>query len=274
MNPKRYRLQQAIRLDVARDLPSTARVLELAARDGEMWRAVWCQFGGACVDRDPERAASAARMRPDWACYEGNPERFLSSGMLPEPWDVVDVDPGGEPWPWVRAWATSARRFAPVTHLVVSDAYRHKRNLSAPSRTLVPRDDDAAVRRQARRAVERAIREGKVPPIGSQRCAICGRRADEWHHHDYAESSWLDVTALCKDDHASIHAGHIDDPRLGRRWQERPKLHLDEAGYDALVRQRLSEWGEQAGLTFEEAEVRSIPSLRCSHWIVRATGAP
>ncbi len=273
MNPKAYRLRQAIRLDVARDLPPTTRVLDLHAGAGEMYRAAWCRFeGGTCVLADADDAASAARMRPTWACFEGNGERFLSAGMAADvPFDVIDIDPGGEPWPCVHAWATSERVRAPVTHLIVGDAYRHKRNASAPSRTLVPRDDDAAVRRQARRAVEREIRAGTIARIETQPCKVCGERAQGWHHHDYAPVSWLAVTALCDDCHGAIHGGHIDDPTLGRRWQERPKLLLSEDGYDALVAERLAEWGAAAGLTFRELAHRSIPSLRVSAWTATRT---
>lgn len=265
--------KQAQRLEVAHGLPSTARVLEMFAGEGGLYRGVWARFTGICVDKVAAKVAQAARQRPRWGCYEGDAVRFLACGMAPEPWDVVDLDAYGEPWPALRAWATSTRAFAPVTHLFCTDGYRRQRNLSAPSRTLFPRlGDDSAVRKQARRAVVRAERDGKLPLVGSQPCAVCTRPAENWHHHDYAVDAWLDVTALCWDCHGKVHARKIPDPRLGRLWAERPRLILSEDAYDETVRVRLGEWGAPVGLRFEEQRAAVRGMMRYSYW--RVTYSP
>jgi hypothetical protein len=50
----------------------------------------------------------------------------------------------------------------------------------------------------ARRAVNNAVRDGKMPRITTQQCAVCGVQAKEYHHHNgYDMAHWLDVVPLC-----------------------------------------------------------------------------
>lgn len=54
------------------------------------------------------------------------------------PWDVVDFDAFGSPWPFVRAWLTSQREFAEVTHAVLTDGYASQKGISPRCRAMFP----------------------------------------------------------------------------------------------------------------------------------------
>jgi hypothetical protein len=50
----------------------------------------------------------------------------------------------------------------------------------------------------ARYAVTRAVQDGRLPRIGTLRCADCGGAAHQYHHHlGYGIEHELDVTPLC-----------------------------------------------------------------------------
>lgn len=67
-------------------------------------------------------------------------------------------------------------------------------------------------KRNARFAVGRAIKSGKLPKVLTLPCANCGNQAQECHHESYAREHWLTVTPLCKICHAQEHwDGQTDD---------------------------------------------------------------
>jgi hypothetical protein len=61
-------------------------------------------------------------------------------------------------------------------------------------------------RRQARRAIEFAVKRGDLPRVSSVKCNyyMCERYAQEYHHHSYDEQFWLDVIPYCKQHHADV----------------------------------------------------------------------
>jgi len=124
---------------VARSLPDEARILEGFAGEGRMYRACWSAFSGATIDKNETKARDAARARPTWAVYSGDTERALWAGWMSRvPFDVVDLDAYGSPWPFVRAWFDSERTRAPTTHLVLTDGYMRQASMAPPCRALFP----------------------------------------------------------------------------------------------------------------------------------------
>jgi hypothetical protein len=127
-----------MRQRIRRKLGPDARVLEGFAGEGRIFRACWAGLAGVCFDEDRNKVTAAARERPGWTCYETETERALEYGLAPYPFDVVDLDPYGSPWRFVRAWATSDRGFADRTDLVLTDGYFGQSSLAAPNRLLFP----------------------------------------------------------------------------------------------------------------------------------------
>ncbi len=59
-------------------------------------------------------------------------------------------------------------------------------------------------RTKANTAVNHAIRAGKMPRPDSLKCS-CGEQAEEYHHADYSQKHWFDVTAFCRGCHKNLH---------------------------------------------------------------------
>lgn len=131
--------KQRIRLDVAQQLEPDAQILEGFCGEGQMFATCWGMFRGATMDRDEMKIAEATRRRPRWACYIGNTENALRDGWMGHvPFDVVDLDAYGSPWPFVRAWALSTRRRAASTTMILTDGYMRRASLAMPCRALFP----------------------------------------------------------------------------------------------------------------------------------------
>lgn len=52
-----------------------------------------------------------------------------------------------------------------------------------------------------------AVRDGKIPPIKTQRCKVCERQAEHYHHEDYSKP--YAVIPLCLTCHQKHHQGII-----------------------------------------------------------------
>lgn len=61
-------------------------------------------------------------------------------------------------------------------------------------------------KKRARGTVSQAASEGRLPPIATLSCVLCGNNAQEYHHHSYEREYWLDVIPLCKTCHNKVHA--------------------------------------------------------------------
>lgn len=52
--------------------------------------------------------------------------------------------------------------------------------------------------RKARIALTNAVRDGKLPRVGTQKCTHCPKQAQQYHHHNgYEPEHWLDVIPVC-----------------------------------------------------------------------------
>lgn len=106
-----------------------------------MFAAAWSSFAGACMDEDERKVRDAATARPRWACYRGDTERALLAGWMGHvPFDVVDIDAYGSPWPFAFAWCRSGRLRAPVTHLFLTDGYMDHADIAPRCRALFADD--------------------------------------------------------------------------------------------------------------------------------------
>jgi len=61
------------------------------------------------------------------------------------------------------------------------------------------------VKKQARKAVFHAVRNGTLPQARSMICS-CGKTALQYHHPSYEPEHWLDVIPVCRKCHINIHA--------------------------------------------------------------------
>jgi hypothetical protein len=58
----------------------------------------------------------------------------------------------------------------------------------------------------AHETVYNAIKQGRLPPISAQKCTICNKEADNYHHHNgYDQDHILDVIPLCLECHRIEH---------------------------------------------------------------------
>lgn len=60
----------------------------------------------------------------------------------------------------------------------------------------------------ARQSVNNAVHTGRLQPIKSCACLMCGNQAQEYHHWSYDTEYWLDVIPLCQPCHTSVHASN------------------------------------------------------------------
>jgi len=62
-------------------------------------------------------------------------------------------------------------------------------------------------KRQAQYTVSNAVRDGKMEPSSSHRCADCDQPAQDYHHEDYTQP--MHVVALCRSCHKQRHADQL-----------------------------------------------------------------
>lgn len=58
---------------------------------------------------------------------------------------------------------------------------------------------------RAQGAVKRAVKAGLLPEVSTQRCQLCPKSAEHYHHHSYKKEDWLSVIPLCRSHHTDIH---------------------------------------------------------------------
>lgn len=58
---------------------------------------------------------------------------------------------------------------------------------------------------KAKAAVYRAVKQGLLPCISTQKCSRCDNQAQHYHHWSYERNHWLDVIPLCFDCHMKEH---------------------------------------------------------------------
>ena len=58
----------------------------------------------------------------------------------------------------------------------------------------------------AKRKVNQAVVNGKLPNIKTKKCNMCNKQAEHYHHNKgYNPKHWLDVIPLCRKCHYNIH---------------------------------------------------------------------
>lgn len=100
----------------------------------------------------------------------------------------------------VRRWDASPERRAQRAEYAKSEAGK-----AAQRRKDAKRKAKAGYKVRAKDAVNNAIQAGRIPPISTQVCAVCGVPAEEYHHESYERNDWLAVTPLCKKHHAETY---------------------------------------------------------------------
>jgi hypothetical protein len=119
------KLKVSLRANLLREVENPI-VLETHGGLGSIWRRCYSHLeGGIVIEKDPIKAEALASQRLNWAVYECKAESALQSGLgrwLPI--NFVDIDPYGDPWPFIRAFFESARPFPPVLGVAVNDGLR------------------------------------------------------------------------------------------------------------------------------------------------------
>lgn len=131
-------LKQRVRHQVVADHGAPSAVLECFIGEGALYQTCWRgAVAGVAMDMVADKVRAAAAERPHWlvACTEV--EGAIQNGIgRYTPFDVVDVDAYGEPWPYVRAWMISRRLRARRTVIVCTDGYMAQRSIAPASKTL------------------------------------------------------------------------------------------------------------------------------------------
>lgn len=259
-----------------------ARVLEGFTGEGRMYRSVWCDAAaGATIDILQAKARDAARERPAWAVYRGDTEKALRAGWAGHvPWEIVDLDAYGSPWPFVMAWFESRRLRAPTTTLILTDGYMRQASMANPCRALFQgqrpaRVKDRDLHTETHQLVKAALADGTID--ASEPCEACGLAQGEnaageplvvRHHWDYAQP--LDTIPLCHSCHRRVHVGKVPEPRTGRvyvsyvaRIDCPPEMYLETA------RSRLNEWAAAAGGSIASFDTIADANMRLHTVVAR-----
>lgn len=120
-----------LRQTLLRKLDAAPIILETFGGWGKLYESCYqsCCYG-LVIDKDPQKADHLARQRPAWAVYQTDSVSALRAGLGAEqPFNWLDVDAYGDPWPALRAFFQSERTFAKRLCIVVTDGLRIKINL-------------------------------------------------------------------------------------------------------------------------------------------------
>lgn len=100
-------------------------------------------------------------------------------------------------------------------------------------------------------ALRKAVRRGIVKPAHQQDCILCGRRAQDLHHHNgYDREHWLDVVPLCKACHRKQHKVEVAGIK------KMPPLVVKRKGYCPVCDGPLPIWAQSN---------RVYCSAKCKH---------
>lgn len=101
-------------------------VLETHGGHGRIYERTWFKArGGLVLEKDDAKAEHLAIQRPTWAVYQGDCEKALAAGLARStPFDIIDLDPWGQPFSVMAALALPGRVFPDTWHLVVNDGTR------------------------------------------------------------------------------------------------------------------------------------------------------
>lgn len=111
---------------LALELQPSPVVLETHGGYGRMYSACYGQISqGVVFESDDRKAGALAQQRPTWAVYQADSEMALRSGAGAHlPVNLVDIDPYGDPWPFIDAFLESKRPKVDTLCIVVNDGLR------------------------------------------------------------------------------------------------------------------------------------------------------
>lgn len=108
--------------------PAPPTVLETHGGYGRIFERTWYRArGGVVIEKDERKAEHLSQQRPTWAVYQGDCEAALAAGLAKETaFDIIDLDPYGQPFNVLAALAIPGRVFPDRWSLVVNDGLRQK----------------------------------------------------------------------------------------------------------------------------------------------------
>lgn len=103
-------------------------ILEAYGGTGRIYSNVYSQIkSGVVIEKNSERTELLARQRPTWSVWQGDSIAAIKSGVGSHlVFNLLDVDPWGDPWPAISAYISSPRELAPKFWIVVNDGLRKK----------------------------------------------------------------------------------------------------------------------------------------------------
>lgn len=100
-------------------------ILETHGGLGTLRASCYRDATGVVCEQDPARCRSLEQQRPGWEIVCGDSTALLRAGLASQTaFDLLDIDPHGQPWPTLEAFFWSVRCFPPVLGLVVTDGLR------------------------------------------------------------------------------------------------------------------------------------------------------
>ena len=123
----KLRLRREALKEVAPDAENRRLVvLEAYAGEGHIGRELYSSASpGVALEKNERKAGRLARERPAWRVYECDSVKALAAGLASDvPFNLVDLDPYGSPWPCVDALFAHGRRMADRLVIAVNDGLR------------------------------------------------------------------------------------------------------------------------------------------------------
>lgn len=100
-------------------------VIETHGGYGEIYRHCYLQAAsGLVTEKDEQKARFLAEQRPHWAVYNCEAERILSAGLDLSHYNLIDIDPYGQPWEIIDLIFTN--QLPDEFWMVVNDGLRQK----------------------------------------------------------------------------------------------------------------------------------------------------
>lgn len=115
-----------------KELDCPPLVLETHGGAGKLFDACFADVAeGVVFETAPAKAALLALQRPGWRVYEAPSEVAIAAGVADDlPFNLLDCDPYGDPWPVLRAFWEQPRSRGATLAVVVNDGLRQKIKLN------------------------------------------------------------------------------------------------------------------------------------------------
>jgi hypothetical protein len=121
-------LKASLRLQARRMLSGPITMLETHGGMGHLWRAVFADVtSGVVFEVESRKAEALAVQRPTWSVYEADSRKALTAGAARHlVFNLIDVDPFGDPWGTIEAIFTNDRPLAERIVITVNDGMHRK----------------------------------------------------------------------------------------------------------------------------------------------------